>query len=399
MNNNRPILSVFIDGLKPDSLKFMPFLDSFGYKRRMKTELGYSITCHSSMYTGVYPEKHKMWFLWQYSPQSSPFKWMKQERILDWGNSLPLRYFLGKMTRLFSNNTSYAGVSIMKHSALKNWKYFDISEKKLWSEAGYIEDYDTIFDFMRHNEVSFDLVGLTNSKNDGGSLKHIRNYSVSDKVPEMTYLFIGELDCVSHFYGQESEQARKVLKNIDEEIKRVYGQFKKKTGVDPLFMCWSDHGHMMIEHQFDIYEHFNEKGIKLSDFIHIIDTNFARFWFRNDDERQLVTQACEDIPSGFFLEQKHLEKYHVQMPDRRYGDIIYYLDHPYMFKKTIWGYGLRTKSIHGYLPEYPEKDGVFVSNNPVVDQKHIELVDITPSLLELLGIKTTVAFDGKTIWK
>jgi len=287
----------------------------------------------------------------------------------------------------------------MKHSAMKNWKYFDISEKKLWSEAGYIEDYDTIFDFMRNNEVSFDLVGLTNSRNDGGSLKHIRNYSVADKVPQMTYLFIGEADCVSHFHGQESDEGRRVLKDIDREIERIYRELEKKTGVEPSFMCWSDHGHMMIEEQFNIYEHFESKGIKLSDFIHIIDTNFARFWFRDDHERQLVTQALEDMPSGFILEQKHFEKYHVQMPDRRYGDLIYYLDHPYMFKKTIWGYGLRTNSIHGYLPDYPEKDGVFVSNNPVVDQKDIELVDIAPSLLELLGIKTKVVFDGKTIWK
>ena len=399
MNNNRPILSVFIDGLKPKSLKFMPFLDSFGYKRRMKTELGYSITCHSSMYTGVYPEKHKMWFLWQYSPQSSPFKWMKQERILDWGNSLPLRYFLGKMTRLFSNNTSYAGVSIMKYSALKNWKYFDISEKKLWSEAGYIDEYNTIFDYMRDNGVSFDLVGLTDSKNDGGSLKHIQNYNLTTKVPQMTYLFIGEADCVSHAYGQESEQARKVLRSIDGQIERIYEQFKKKTGLEPLFICWSDHGHMMIEKQFDIYEYFSDKGINLADIIHIIDTNFARFWFRNDKEQELITSVCQSIPSGFILKQKDFEKYHVQMPDRRYGDLIYYLDYPFMFKKTVWGYGLRTKSIHGYLPEYPEKDGVFVTNNQIGDKKQIELVDITPSLLELLEIKTEADFDGKSVWK
>lgn len=393
----RPVLAVFIDGLKPDSLKYMPFLDSFACKRRIRTELGYSIACHSSMYTGVYPEKHKMWFLWQYSPQTSPFRWMERKQIPDWADCLPLRYFMGKMTRLFSTNTSYGGISVMKYSALKNWKYFDISEKKLWPEAGYIEGCNTIFDFIRNNEVSFELVGLKDSANDGGSLKYIQNYSIPDKVPRMTYLFIGEADGVSHIYGQESNQARKVLKSIDGELERIYGRFKKEN--DPIFMCWSDHGHMMIEKQFDIYEHFSEEGINLPDIIHIIDANFARFWFRNDKEREFVTRACGRIPSGFILGQKDFEKYHVRMPDRRYGDLIYYLDHPYMFKKTVWGYGLRTKSVHGYLPDYPEKDGVFVSNNPVGDEKHIELVDITPSLLELLEIRTSVVFDGKTIWK
>ena len=90
------------------------------------------------------------------------------------------------------------------------------------------------------------------------------------------------------------------------------------------------------------------------------------------------------------------------MPDNRYGDLIYYLDYPYMFKKTVWGYGMRTRSVHGFLPDYPDKDGIFVTNVPVVGEGHIELVDITPSLLELAGIdtgKTGVNFDGKSVWK
>ena len=72
------VLTVFIDGLKPESVEeYMPFLNTFG-KRRVETDLGYSVTCHATMYSGVYPNKHLRWFLWKYSPETSPFKWIRR---------------------------------------------------------------------------------------------------------------------------------------------------------------------------------------------------------------------------------------------------------------------------------------------------------------------------------
>jgi hypothetical protein len=55
-------------------------------------------------------------------------------------------------------------------------------------------------------------------------------------------------------------------------------------------------------------------------------------------------------------------------------------------------------SIHGYLPEHREKDGVLVSNIPLGGKEKVELVDIAPSLLALFGVKTNGGFDGKCLW-
>ena len=206
------------------------------------------------------------------------------------------------------------------------------------------------------------------------------------------------MDHYSHVHTQESDITIKFLKKVDREIKRVYRELNMQYGqID--FICFSDHGHMKIEHQFDIYELFKKNRINLDDYIHIIDTNYARFWFRNYNEEKTVRRVIADIPAGFILEDEHFKKYHTAMPDNRYGDLIYYLDQPYMFKKTVWGYGLRTKSIHGYLPDYKDKDGVFISNIPVEPGEYITLADITPSLLDLFNIKEYFDFDGHSIWQ
>jgi len=396
--SSKIVLTAFVDGLKPSSIKYMPFLNSLEQKKRIKTDLGYSITCHATMYTGVFPNKHHMWFVWKYSPETSPFRLIPNSSAVKYMDSLLSRYTIGKLSRLFARNSSYAGVSIMKKSAMKNWSYFDVSEHKLWDEDGYLETAPTIFEILRNNNIDFRTVGLVSGKYNGGALSHIKNYTAKDETAKWVYLFIGGVDQYSHKYTQEDEKTIQLLKDVDREIERIYTELTKNHDqVD--FFCFSDHGHMKVEKQFDIYQLFSKHGIDLDSYIHIIDTNYARFWPRNLKEENQIKLILNEIPSGFILNEKHLKKYNTSMPDNRYGDIVYYLDFPYMFKKTVWGYGLRTNSIHGYLPDYKEKDGVLVANRKAHGEEYITLADIAPSLLELLEVKGNREFDGNTIWR
>lgn len=134
-----PTLVAFVDGLKYESVERMPFPSSLAFNRRIRTDLGYSVTCHATMYSGVYPQKHGMWFVWKYSPETSLFRWLPDSQLLWWIDSLPTRYAVGKMTWLFSDNSSYAGIATMKRSALWNWRYFDLAESKLWNEPIFLE--------------------------------------------------------------------------------------------------------------------------------------------------------------------------------------------------------------------------------------------------------------------
>ncbi len=78
----KPVLSIFADGVRFDSLQFMPFLNSLN-KAPLETVLGYSITCHPSMYTGVYPDKHKIVFHWVESKKKNGDINPKEEQLLN----------------------------------------------------------------------------------------------------------------------------------------------------------------------------------------------------------------------------------------------------------------------------------------------------------------------------
>lgn len=55
--------------------------------------------------------------------------------------------------------------------------------------------------------------------------------------------------------------------------------------------------------------------------------------------------------------------------------------------------------MHGFLPDLPEADGVFVTNKEVINDSHVKLVDIFPSILSFFDIEVPEYVDGRILWK
>lgn len=391
----KPILTMFLDGLKYESLKYMPFLNSFLYKHRMKTILGYSVGCHASMYSGVYPNKHLLWFIWKYSPHTSPFRWLRGFEKVGILDNLAGKYFCHKIAGSFEKNTACFGIPLVINLPLKYWPHIDVAEKKLWNEPGYLEKYPTLFDILRANKIEFEIVGMAQSVNN--SVPIVEQHTFSEIKP-WTYLFMGDVDSFSHKLMQDSPEAIHKLRYIDRVMETRYREFEKKVGEFHSIVV-SDHGHIPIKNRIDLYRVFKKDGYDLNSYMHIVDANYARFWFRNDREKEIVKQVLLELPCGFILSEELQKKYCVNMPDNRYGDLVFYLDAPNIFSKTIWGYGRTQKSMHGYLPDHRDSDGIFISNTETKDIDYVNLVDILPSTLALLEIPIPDYIDGQVLWK
>jgi predicted AlkP superfamily pyrophosphatase or phosphodiesterase len=391
----KPVITFFFDGLKPDSLEHMPFLNSFAFKRRMRAELGHSVTCHPSMYSGVHPNKHLRWFIWQYDPVGSPFKWASVLRFLGILNNFPARYFLHKFTSLFrEENTSWFGVPLLVNLPLKHWSYFNVVEDRSWDEPGFLKEYPTVFDILRKQNISFEVIGMT--KGAGDESAQIDGFEFKEIQP-WTYFFLGSLDGYSHKYRQDSPETIERMRYLDQLVEAKFREYKQRVNDFDVFV-FSDHGHVRAEKRVDIHNIFRQQGSDLNQFIHLVESNYLRVWFRNDGERAIVEDILQTVEKGFILSEEHLRRYHLEMPDNRYGDLVFYLDAPYLFTKTIWGFSRRQKSMHGYLPDNPDSDGIFLSQRPLVDGTHVELVDILPTLLDSLELPVPDYVDGRVLW-
>lgn len=84
-NTYKNTVSIFalVDALGWDYIKDRPFLNDIAVvKRPVKSILGFSSGVIPSILTGKYPQEHKHWSLYFYSPKTSPFKWTRHIRWL-----------------------------------------------------------------------------------------------------------------------------------------------------------------------------------------------------------------------------------------------------------------------------------------------------------------------------
>ncbi len=391
----KPVISVFFDGLKPESIQYMPFLNSLPSKKRLETILGYSVTCHASMYTGVYPDKHGLWFLWKVAPESSPFRWLKKIPLLFLANNIPGWIAVHKISSLKSKLTAYWGIPRLFNLPLKYWSAIDVAEKRYWDEDGYLENCKTIFEWLREYKIDYEVVGMVPHVIDTSRL--VNEHQFSDIKPWI-YLFIGDVDALSHHFTQNSSEVITKLRQFDSIVERCCREIQQKCGEYDLIV-WSDHGHVPLKEKIDLYSIFKSAGDDLTKYLHIVDINVARFWFDSEKDRTRVETILEKIPNGFILSDDVMANEHVLMKDHRYGELIFYLDAGSAFSKTIFGFGLRQKSIHGYLPHHIDCDGVFLTNHQISPEiEKVRLVDILPSLLNLFDLPIPPDTDGKVIW-
>jgi hypothetical protein len=387
------VLAVFLDGLGAEAISRMPFLASQASVRRMETELGYSITCHASMYTGVRPDRHGLWFVWQRAPDRSPFRWLRPFRFLDAVDNLPMHVLATKVTRRFVKTSSWFGIPYPVHVPWRHLPQLDIAERRLWTDPGYLETAPTVFDLMRAAGTPFKVVGL--ERGHAAGLRAVEAWQPDGEPAPLTYLFAGDVDHASHAHGQGSPEVTELLARVDAVIEAKYEAVRRAAG-DATLMVWSDHGHHDVQ-KINPLELLKRHGVDLGDHLCVIDTNFIRLWVDDESERRRLSDQLNAMGVGSVLDDEELARYRVKMADDRYGSLIFYLELPYAFSHTIWGFGRRLASAHGYRPEHPGSYGTFVSNRPVRDGD-VQLVDVAPSLLNALRLPVPDGLDGTTVW-
>ena len=106
----------------------------------------------------------------------------------------------------------------------------------------------------------------------------------------------------------------------------------------------------------------------------------------------------KEIPEASLVTDEDYKRFHLAKDTDLYGDLFYYLKGETVFIYTIHGFGKTTMSMHGYHPDDPGNDGLFVSNKTITSDK-ATLPDVFCSTIESLGIDyvSKTQLDGKNI--
>lgn len=381
------LLLFFMDGVKYDMMQqYMPYLSSLN-TRPLISEFGYSCACHATMYTSRYIEEHKTWFIWKRGSHS-PYRWLNWVPGLKYINFLPLKLLVGKITRLFSRNTSYSGVSCLVNLPLKYWPLFEPCDDVLWNDPAWKKELPNLFTITKAHNIPNHVIALhRGTKADDAFLEERFADYAQD---ELIYYFIGYTDNIMHAHGENAPESAAYLEKVDAFIRDCCEKAKKQRQ-DVRVIAFSDHGHIDLQEPYiDINDYFKPAGLNVNRYVHLIESNYARFWFRNERERAEVTSVIERMQAqglGFVLDEAYQAQYHLRVNPAEHGELIFYLAAPSEFTRTIWGFGHTVKSGHGFEPTLPKHYGFFGSDRPLAeDVDFAYLTDILPTVMGQLGI-------------
>ena len=374
---------VLIDALGWRYLEGREFVnDILPYRVPLQTVLGFSSGAIPTILTGTPPAVTGHWNLFYYDPKGSPFRWLKfagflPDAILDNRVTRKLLKELGRrvlgMGPLFECSVSPRFLPL-----------FNYVEKKNIYGAGGIPGSSSIFDELTARGIPHRVY----------SYHHLTDASIVDqaiqdiqsKTASFFFLYLSEMDMFLHMHCKEPEKIEERLRSYEEGLRRVF-QAAREADPQTTMTVISDHGMTPVQHHFDVVGQIDGLGLKMpDDYLAVYDSTMARFWFFNDRAKAAVRDCLAKLSCGRVLPDEELHQLGVFFEDRRFGELIFLLDPGWLVSKGDFnGKGWMPLGMHGYHPQDPWSDAIFLSSIPPSVAVRT-IADVYPCMRSAIGL-------------
>lgn len=348
------------------------FIDAFGYEiykehssflkeiapesTELKSVLGFTNTCLPSILSGQYPQEHKQASLFYYS-ENSPFKWMKALSFLPgFFDRFRVRNILSKVVKKLHNYTGYFQLYSIPFNKLC---YFDFTEKKDYFVPG--APFNTIFDYCVENNIDYHCSNWRLGEDE--NLK-IMNEKIKEAKIKFAWLYLPSLDGVMHMHGTQSEKTKEKIQWLDAQISNTYKEALKHYDEVSLYV-FSDHGMYDVSGGYDLIKDIDSLGLTYGkDYIAMYDSTMARFWFKNPQAKEKITDKLKEVEAGDILSKEELQKIKTYFEDGRFGELFFLMKPSVMINPSYFGKNL-IAGMHGYHPDAAGSNAMLLSNQKI----------------------------------
>ena len=243
--------------------------------------------------------------------------------------------------------------------------------------------------------------------------------TIKRKKPNLMLIHLCDLDNSKHNYRIESPEVKEALTRLDKRVDNII-QAVKDAGMihDTVFLILGDHGQFSVDYNVHLNNLLRDAGLiyeengemKWKAYLQTTGGN-AYLHIKNGDVKveksaiQLLTEAMEDGSYGIeaIYDRETLDKLHAPK------EINYVVEakpgyhfHDKLHEITIENYIEQGKkyATHGYSPEKPGYKCILLASGPNIKQNHpigaIEMVDIAPTIANILGMNFYKC-DGKIL--
>lgn len=376
-------------------LALYAFIDAFGWEvyqeygflpdllknaKRLETTFGFSSAADPSILTGRYPDEHTHWSSFYYSPETSPFKWM---RLL---GALPPKIFDRWRVRHWLSRgmkwvLGYTGYFEMYSVPFQNLPYFDYLEKYDYFIPGGILKTDTIFDWCQEKGVPY---YCSNWRHSEEKILQENKWEIASGKPKFVYLYLPKLDAVMHGVGPKHEQTKQKIKWLEKQVTDVYNLATKVYDEVSLYVI-SDHGMAPVTHGVDLMKVINDLPLQYGkDYIAFYDSTMARFWFKNGVAKHMIEDALAKITDGRIVTEEELKSMHVWFAGNKFGELFFLMKEGVLINPSYMGLNV-IPGMHGYHPHDLHSYSFIASNRPLADEL-TSITDIRKTMeMELLN--------------
>ncbi|MDD4310064.1 MAG: alkaline phosphatase family protein [Candidatus Cloacimonetes bacterium] len=353
---------VFIDALGWEIYQRYGFLEKLApNSRRLKTTFGFSSAADPSILTGRYPDEHTHWSSFIYSPQNSPFKWMKYLAMLPpyifdrWR----VRHNLSKLIKLAHGYTGYFELYSVPFKYLP---YYDYLEKHDYFVPGGILKTDTIFDWCVQKNIPYYCSNWRDSEEE---ILQANKKIISEAKAEFIYVYLPKLDAVMHNNGPFSEATREKLIWLQQKIEGLY-QYASKIYDEVSLYVISDHGMAPVTGSYDLMKDIIALGFNYgTDYLAFYDSTMARFWFKNDAAKEAIIRQLSVLGEyGYIVPTAEMAEMRVLFPHNRFGELFFLMREGILINPSFMGLNV-IPGMHGFHPEAMHSYSIMLSNRVI----------------------------------
>ncbi|HUO04936.1 MAG TPA: alkaline phosphatase family protein [Candidatus Binataceae bacterium] len=353
--------SIFIlmDALGWEWIKDHPFLKEVApYRRALDSVLGFSTAAIPSILTGKFPQEHGRLSLFHMAQDRSPFN------RLSWICSMPpavvenryVRYGVKRIARRLNNLNGYFQLYGVPLSYLPK---LDVCEKRNIYAPGGIPGSTSIFDMLERNSTPYRVYCY----HDGPDRQLLEAIETDLRRGEAKFyfLYLAELDAFLHHHADDERAVSAVLAHYSDAIAHLY-EVARATYAQADIHVFGDHGMAPTRQTANLQERLARLPISApDDYLCILDSTMARFWFFSDSARGMVMAALGEEKRGSWLSRAELEGLRAWFPDRRYGEEIFLMEQGTVIAPSHMGI-TAPAGMHGFHPAAQWSRSAFVSS-------------------------------------
>lgn len=277
--------------------------------------------------------------------------------------------------------------------------YFESKLSKSFFEENAIENFPTIFDILRKNNIDFKVINTPILRGDEFVINKTIKYIQEKNISHLTYLKLGSLDTLGHIYGPDSNIIRERINYFDKSLNQIIN-LAIKSDKNIHFIIFSDHGMVPVTKRINIIEKLKNFSLILEkDIIFFIDSTMARFWITNENTKKRLVEFLKTIEGGHLLTDAELKKGKLPIKKEEYGDVIFALYEGYVFSPDFFHRYTKMKGMHGYYSsKYDSPIFIYHSmDSKIKIMDTIEFIDIMPTVLCHFDIDIPKSSKGKII--